>query len=59
MVKDTIKNYDSIKNKLQQNWDDTQYLIALHNLALKQIKELNDKVDRLWASINSINEDNI
>lgn len=56
MTKNTKKNYDTTKNKLQKNWEDTQYLISLFNLALDRIKELNEKVDRLWSTVNGIDE---
>lgn len=55
--KDTTKTYNQVDNKLFNNWQDVKYLIALHNRLLEKIKELDQKVDRAWTSINNITED--
>jgi len=57
MPKETRKNYDRIPNKLRQNFEDVQYLIALHIQVLEKIKVIEAKMDRLWSSITTIHED--
>jgi len=55
--KQTNKTYEQITHKLRNNFQDVRHLIALHNLVLNQITELNKKIDRLWKAINVIYEE--
>lgn len=57
MDKSVQKNYNQIKNKIRENFEDVKYLIAIHNRVLEQIKLLNEKIDRMQSNINSIYED--
>lgn len=50
------RNYEASSNKLRDNWEDVQQLIALHNEVLDRINILQKTVDRLWTTINSLNE---
>jgi hypothetical protein len=59
MSKETYKNYDQTKNKIQVNWEDVRYLIALFNEVLLKIDLLDKKVDRFYTSINNIYEDEV
>lgn len=52
--KSVRKDYNKIKNKLHENFEDVKYLIALHNQILQEIESLNNRIDRLWSAVDSI-----
>ena len=57
MAKDTKKVYNQTTHKLRENFEDVRYLIALYNLYLTRLEQLNEKVDRMWQAVNGIYED--
>jgi len=58
MKQSIIKNYTQTDNKLQNNFEDIKYLIALHLQILEKLETLNKRVDRLYTHVDSIYGDN-
>ena len=56
MPKDTKKIYDQTPHKIRENFEDVRYLIALYNIYLTRVEQLNQKVDRLWQAVSGMSE---
>ena len=57
MKNNTHKNYNSTNEKLKNNFEDVQYLIALHLKVLEKIDLITQRIDRMQSSIDSIYAD--
>ena len=57
MEKSVQKNYNQLHRKLENNFEDVKYLIALHLKVLEQIKLTNQRIDRIQHNIDSIYKD--
>jgi len=53
MTNPVQKNYNQMNQKLKENFEDAKYLIALHLKVLEQLKEINNRIDRLESNLNS------
>jgi len=53
MAKNTKKTYDQTPHKIRENFEDVRYLIALYNIYLTRLEQINQKVDRVWQVVSS------